>query len=88
MHLAVFRVITLLTCSGNLFLTVVFFKPMIHEVCKSKYDTFVTSSDSNPHKHNFGTPHVHLFTSLQHVLVVSFKHCQVDNVLHTVFPGP
>jgi hypothetical protein len=61
MHLAVFRMVTLLMCSGNLFFTVVFLKPMIHEECKSKYDSFVTSSDLNQHKHNTGSPHVHLF---------------------------
>jgi hypothetical protein len=82
MHLAVSRLVTLLNCSGNLFLTVVFLKPMIHEVCKSKYDTFVTSSDLNPHKHNIGTLYVHLFTSPQHVPGVPFKHRQVDKVLH------
>jgi len=52
------------------------------KVGRSKYDSFVTSSGLNPHKHNIGTPHVHLFTFLQHVSVIPFKHRQADNVLH------
>jgi len=72
MHLAVFRVVTFLTCSGNLFLTVVLLKLMIHEVCKSKYDSFVTSSDLN-----------HKNTTLEHRMFVYLLLYNMFQLFHS-----